>query len=117
MRYRFYGDELQLVQYVITVPANEYQSEMELTAVTEEERDGFLEAYPTAEYTEIDNSGYEWLNGTVWTSQQFQNGELEAAIEMGQAAYEEMKDASNQDKINAMFMLEIAQLKAGVGNE
>lgn len=117
MRYRFYGDEVQLVRYVITVPANEYQSEMEFTAVTDEERDGFLEMYPSAEYTEIDNSGYEWLDGTMWTSEQLKNGELEEAIEMGQEAYEELKNAPTQDEINAMLMLEIAQLKAGVTSE
>lgn len=117
MRYRFYGDELQLVRYVVTVPADEMQSETEYTAVTESERDGFINMFPTAEFTEVDNSGYEWLDGTIWTQEQVAAGEVAKAIELGETAWNEVKDASDQRKINAMLMLEIAKLKAGVNNE
>ena len=47
----------------------------------------------------------------------YKNGELEMAMEMGQEAYEEMLNAPTQDEINAMLMLEIAELKAGGLNE
>ena len=43
--------------------------------------------------------------------------DMEQAIEMGETAYNEMKNAPSQDEINAMLMLQIAELKAGVDSE
>ena len=51
------------------------------------------------------------------TQEQLADGELERAVEMGETAYNEMKNAPSQDEINAMLMLQIAELKAGVGGE
>ncbi len=124
MRYRFYGDLLQLVKYELTVTNKiDYLDETTaettetLTACTDNERDELLKRYPTATVTTVDNTGYEWLDGMQFTQEQLQNGELEQAIEMGETAYNEMKNAPSQDEINAMLMLQIAELKAGVDSE
>lgn len=119
MKYRFYGDELQLIKYELTV-TDDYSGEERscvLTAVSDAERDALLQQYPNAVVTEADNSGYEWLNGMTFTQEQLKNGELEKIIEMGQEAYEEMLNAPTQDEINAMLLLQIAELKAGVLSE
>ena len=124
MKYRFYGDLLQLVKYELTVTnkidypdGTTAETTETLTAVTDTERDELLQRYPTATVTTVDNTGYEWLDGMQFTQEQLQNGELEQAIEMGETAYNEMKNAPSQDEINAMLMLQIAELKAGVGGE
>ena len=124
MKYRFYGDLLQLVKYELTVTNKiDYPDETTaettetLTACTDSERDELLQRYPTATVTTVDNTGYEWLDGMQFTQEQLQNGELEQAIEMGETAYNDMKNAPSQDEINAMLMLQIAELKAGVGGE
>lgn len=124
MKYRFYDDLLQLVKYELTVTNKiDYPDETTaettetLTACTDSERDELLQRYPTATVTTVDNTGYEWLDGMQFTQEQLQNGELEQAIEMGETAYNEMKNAPSQDEINAMLMLQIAELKAGVGGE
>ena len=117
MKYRFYGDELQLVKYEWSVQ-RDYGGEQRTdiyTAATEEEKEGLLMRYPDAVVTKTDNTGYEWLNGMVFTQDQLKAGELDRAIAMGQEAY--TASAMSQDEINAMLMLEIAELKAGVNNE
>lgn len=124
MKYRFYGDLLQLVKYELTVTNKiDYPDETTaettetLTACTDSERDELLQRYPTATVTTVDNTGYEWLDGMQFTQEQLADGELERAVEMGETAYNEMKNAPSQDEINAMLMLQIAELKAGVGGE
>lgn len=124
MKYRFYGDLLQLVKYELTVTnkidypdGTTAETTETLTAVTDTERDELLQRYPTATVTTVDNTGYEWLDGMQFTQEQLQNGELEQAIEMGETAYNEMKNTPSQDEINAMLMLQIAELKAGVDGE
>lgn len=124
MKYRFYGDLLQLVKYELTVTNKiDYPDETTaettetLTACTDSERDELLQHYPTATVTTVDNTGYEWLDGMQFTQEQLADGELEQAIEMGETAYNEMKNAPSQDEINAMLMLQIAELKAGVDSE
>lgn len=124
MKYRFYGDLLQLVKYELTVTNKiDYPDETTaettetLTACTDSERDELLQHYPTATVTTVDNTGYEWLDGMQFTQEQLADGELEQAIEMGETAYNEMKNAPSQDEINAMLMLQIAELKAGVSDE
>lgn len=124
MQYRFDGNKLQLIKYEITAKSiitGTDDTVIELTdthtACTDSERDELLQRYPTATVTTVDNTGYEWLDGMQFTQEQLQNGELEQAIEMGETAYNEMKNAPSQDEINAMLMLQIAELKAGVGGE
>lgn len=132
MKYRFYGDTLQLVRYELEVKHTETvlgedgeTEEKEYTdtmsAVTDSERDALLERYPDATVTEVDNTGYEWLDGLTFTQEQLRNGELEQAIAMGQEAYEAMKTATDQSAINAWFLLKIAELTAELaevkGNE
>lgn len=117
MKYRFYGDELQLVKYIVSViPQEENAEPNEFTAVTEDERDRLLEYYPEAIVTEVDNTGYEWLDGMTFTQKRLKAGEVDKAIEMGEAAYKDMLNMPSQEEINAMLMLEIAKLKAGVNN-
>lgn len=124
MKYRFYGDLLQLVKYELTVTnkidypdGTTAETTETLTAVTDTERDELLQRYPTATVTTVDNTGYEWLDGMQFTQEQLQHGELEQAIEMGETAYNEMKNTPSQDEINAMLLLKIAELKAGVDGE
>lgn len=124
MKYRFYGDLLQLVKYELTVTnkidypdGTTAETTETLTAVTDTERDELLQRYPTATVTTVDNTGYEWLDGMQFTQEQLADGELERAVEMGETAYNEMKNAPSQDEINAMLMLQIAELKAGVDGE
>lgn len=124
MQYRFYGNKLQLIKYEITAKSiitGTDDTVIELTdthtACTDSERDELLQHYPTATVTTVDNTGYEWLDGMQFTQEQLADGELERAVEMGETAYNEMKNAPSQDEINAMLMLQIAELKAGVGGE
>lgn len=115
MKYRFYGDTLQLIKYELSIK-NDDTSQI-MTAVTEQEKADLLSHYPQAIISEIDNTGYEWLDGMVFTQEQLRNGELESIIEMGEAAYNEKLNMPSQEEINAMLMLQIAELKAGVDNE
>lgn len=124
MQYRFDGNKLQLIKYEITAKSiitGTDDTVIELTdthtACTDSERDELLQHYPTATVTTVDNTGYEWLDGMQFTQEQLADGELERALEMGETAYNEMKNAPSQDEINAMLMLQIAELKAGVGGE
>ena len=124
MQYRFDGNKLQLIKYEITAKSiitGTDDTVIELTdthtACTDSERDELLQHYPTATVTTVDNTGYEWLDGMQFTQEQLADGELERAVEMGETAYNEMKNAPAQDEINAMLMLQIAELKAGVGGE
>lgn len=124
MKYRFYGDLLQLVKYELTVTnkidypdGTTAETTETLTAVTDTERDELLQRYPTATVTTVDNTGYEWLDGMQFTQEQLQNGELEQAIEMGETAYNEMKNTQSQDAINAMLLLKIAEMEVAITNE
>ena len=118
------GNKLQLIKYEITAKSiitGTDDTVIELTdthtACTDSERDELLQHYPTATVTTVDNTGYEWLDGMQFTQEQLADGELERAVEMGETAYNEMKNAPSQDEINAMLMLQIAELKAGVDSE
>ena len=124
MQYRFDGNKLQLIKYEITAKSiitGTDDTVIELTdthtACTDSERDELLQHYPTATVTTVDNTGYEWLDGMQFTQEQLADGELERAVEMGENAYNEIKNAPSQDEINAMLMLQIAELKAGVDGE
>ncbi len=124
MQYRFDGNKLQLIKYEITAKntmTGTGGAVIELTdihtACTDTERDELLQRYPTATVTTVDNTGYEWLDGMQFTQEQLQNGELEQAIEMGETAYNEMKNAPSQDEINAMLLLKIAEMEVAITNE
>lgn len=88
MKYRFCGDKLQLVKYVITtVPDAETENPQEYTAADEAERDELLGRFTNAEASEVDNSGFEWLNGMIFTQEQQRNVEVERAAELGEENY------------------------------
>lgn len=112
MKYRFYGDELQLIRYELRISEN-----IVMEASTETEKNELLARYPDAIVTDIDNTGYEWLDGMTFTQEQLRSGELDRAIQMGEAAYMAMKNVPTQEEINAMLLLQIAELKAGGSNE
>ncbi len=112
MRYRFYGDNLQLIRYEVKISENHV-----MEASAEDEKNELLAHYPDAVVTEIDNTGYEWLDGMTFTQEQLRNGEVEKAIQMGEAAYTAMRNAPTQEEINAILLLQIAELKAGGANE
>ena len=124
MQYRFDGNKLQLIKYEITAKSiitGTDDTVIELTdthmACTDSERDELLQHYPTATVTTVDNTGYEWLDGMQFTQEQLADGELERAVEMGETAYNEMKNAPSQDEINAMLMLKIAEMEVAITNE
>ena len=112
MKYRFYGDSLQLIRYEMRISEN-----LVMEASTEAEKNELLERYPDAVITDIDNTGYEWLEGMTFTQEQLRSGELDRAIQMGETAYTAMKNVPTQEEINAMLLLQIAELKAGGSNE
>ncbi len=114
MKYRILGETLQLVRYEITVTYPWSETPSVYTAASDAEKDEFLKRYPDAEVTAVDNTGYEWLDGEIFTNEEVRAGAVEKAIEMGEEAYNEMKNAPTQEQINAMLMLEIAKIKAGV---
>lgn len=119
MKYRFYGDKLQIVKYELTVQ-REYEGKEyteTYTVVTDDEKEQILKQHSDAVIAKIDNTGYEWLDGMEFTQEQLRAGELDRAIEMGQDAYMALKNVPTQDEINAMLMLQIAELKAGGANE
>ena len=119
MKYRFYGDELQLIRYELTIKKSIGDATYDeiIVAASDEERDELIGRYPDAAVAAVDNSGFEWLDGMTFTQEQLRAGELEQAIEMGEDAYTEIRNAPTQEQINAMLMLEIARIKAGVAHE
>ena len=117
MRYRFINDTLQLVRYEITVTQPQNETPSVYTAADDAERDELLRRYPDAVVTTVDNTGYEWLDGIIMSNEEYRAGKLGEIIAMGEEAYTEMKNAPTQEQINAMLMLEIAKMKAGVVNE
>ena len=116
MRYRFYGDELQLVRYEIKYhePWNTDGEPETQTAATEAERDELLERYPEAEVAEIDNSGFEWLDGMIFTQKQQRAGEVEKAIEMGEEEYKQYLMASDPNYQMLELDMRLALLESGV---
>ena len=116
MRYRFYGDELQLVKYEIKYhePWNTDGEPVTQTAVDDFERDELLERYPDAEVAEVDNSGYEWLDGMIFTQEQLRAGELEKAIKMGEDAYKQYLMDSDPNYQMLELDMRLALLESGV---
>lgn len=161
MKYRFYGDELQLVRYELTVtqriegsdnvytyhaaddeekdaylelyPGAEVTGEAEngytitvtehiddreikgtYSAVSDAERDEILERHPDAEIAEIDNSGYEWLDGMKFTQEQLRAGELEKALDMGEEEYKKYLMESDANYQMLELDMRLALLESGV---
>lgn len=98
MQYRFYGDTLQLIKYILrikeeVIAGRENILATTFTAATEDEKIELLQKYPDAIVEEVDNIGFEWLDGLTFTQEQLQNDEVEKAIEMGKMAYFNMLNA------------------------
>lgn len=119
MRYRFYGDELQLVRYEIKYhePWGTDGEPRTQTAADETERDAMLERYPEAEVTEIDNTGFEWLDGMIFTQEQLRAGELEKAIEMGETEYKLWKEESDPEYRVSVLEEALMELASIIGGE
>lgn len=111
------NDITERVDEIEKKPNKRYETTETLTACTDNERDELLKRYPTATVTTVDNTGYEWLDGMQFTQEQLADGELERAVEMGEIAYNEMKNAPSQDEINAMLLLKIAEMEVAITNE
>ncbi len=161
MKYRFYGDELQLVRYEIevtqtikgsdneytyqaadddeknaylelfpgaevtgdaengyTITVTEHIDDREIkdtyTAVDDTERDEILERHPGAVVAEIDNSGYEWLDGMIFTQEQLRAGELEKAIDMGEEEYKKYLMESDANYQMLELDMRLALFESGV---
>lgn len=126
MRYRFYGDELQLIRYELemtetrpfpNIETGEF-GEREYTqiysAASEEEKNELVKHYPNAVVTEIDNAGYEWLDGRIFTQEQLRAGELEKAIELGEEKYAEYLMSTDRDAQMLDMDYRISLLELGV---
>lgn len=113
MKYRFEGEKLRLIKYEITVPSEDGESRI-LDAVSENERDEIIERYPESTVSEVDTTGYEWLDGMTFTQEEQRRGEVENAINMGEEEYE--KYIMNNDPVYQMLELDmrVALLEMGV---
>lgn len=89
MLYQFLGNELQLIQYRIAADVDD--ATMEFYAVDDAAKGEYLSKYPGAEISEIDNTGYEWLDGMEFADPE----DAELAISLGQTAYKEYKQATD----------------------
>lgn len=126
MKYRFYGDELQFVRYELEVTEtrsvpNPETGELEeqefiqvYSATSEEEKNELLQRYPNAVVTEVDNTGYEWLDGKIFTQEQLHSGELEKAIELGEEKYAEYLMSTDRDAQMLDMDYRISLLELGV---
>ena len=126
MKYRFYGDELQLVGYELKVtemhpvlnPETGEFEEQEFTkiysAASEDEKNELLQHHPGAIVTEIDNTGYEWLDGKIFMQEQLRAGELEMAIELGEEKYAEYLMSTDRDAQMLDMDYRISLLELGV---
>lgn len=119
MKYRFLGNQLQFVKYEITTKEtiNGEEESFILTAADEAERDELLKLYPDAEVTEIDNSGFEWLEGMKFTQEQLKAGELEKAIEMGEEGYKIWKEESDPEYRVSVLEDALIELASIIGGE
>lgn len=126
MKYRFYGDELQLIRYELEMTEtrslpNSETGEFEeqefiqvYSAASEEEKNELLQCYPNAAVTEVDNTGYEWLDGKIFTQEQLRAGELEKAIELGEEKYAEYLISTDRDAQMLDMDYRISLLELGV---
>lgn len=107
--------------YTITVTEHIDDQEIKetYTAASEGERDELLERHPEAEVAEIDNAGYEWLDGMTFTQEQLRAGDLERAIELGEAEYKRQKEENDPEyrvKVMEDALLELAAIIGGEDN-
>ena len=109
MKYRFYGDKLELIRYELTLTDGKVYE-----VASETERDELLVRYPNAEVTEVDNTDCEWLDGMTFSQEQQRSGEVEKAIEMGQEAYESYIMDSDPTYQMLELDMRVALLEMGV---
>ena len=119
MKYRFCGDKLQLVKFMLSVKheANEITKEPYVetfNAASEERKEKLLKRYPMATVTEVDNAGYEWLDGKIFTQEQIKNGEVETAIRLGKEEYEKYVMESDPTYQMLDLDLRVSLLETGV---
>ena len=107
---------MQLVRYELAIKRDFGDEEHDeiIGAASESERDELLECYPEAEVSEIDNSGYEWLDGMKFTQEQLRAGELERAVELGEEAYKKYLMESDANYQMLELDMRLALLESGV---
>ena len=86
MKYRFDNNVLRLVKYQLKTISS-IGIPYEFAIINDDEKNNLISEFPNATITEIDNTGYEWLDGKTFTNEQIQSGEVELAIEMGEEKY------------------------------
>ncbi len=119
LKYRFNGDTLRLLKYELTVKRSFGDDEHDeiIRAVSENEKEELLKQYPEAEVAEIDNTGYEWLDGMIFTQEQLRAGELERAIELGEVEYKRQKQESDPEYRVSVLEEALMELASIVGGE
>lgn len=117
MRYRFYGDELQLLRYEIEIKSDPLYENRPIYAASEAEKDEILERHPDSTVTEVDNAGFEWLDGMKFTQEQLRAGELEKAIELGEAEYKRQLEEADPEYRVAVLEEALLELASMIGGE
>lgn len=112
MIYRMYGDTVQLIKYIIKLFDNE--EEVELHVISDKEKNAILNTHPGAVIEEVDNDGYEWLNGMSFSQEQLLNGELERAVELGESGYKEYLMAIDPDAQLVELDYRLSLLELGI---
>lgn len=131
MKWRMYGNEFQLATHIIryteSTPVFDVNAEtpetmeMEELAFSAEElariESQLTERGITYTVTEQDNTGHEWLQGKVFTNQQYLDGLVDKAVELGEVGYytllTENDENAQRDLLIVNMIMEIETLKAG----
>ena len=116
MKYIFTNNILKLVRYRCGA-VNESGDSITYNAVNAEEKNGFLEVFPEAVVEEIDNSGYEWLDGMAFTNEQKHSGEVDKAIKLGETEYAKYVYANDRDAQMLELDYRLSLIELGLGGE
>lgn len=96
------------------LPENSDENYNIMLITSEEEKDAILKAHPDAIVTEVDNSGYEWLDGRNFEESEKTAGLVEKAIELGQEAFEQYLVNTDPNAQMLEVMYRITLLEMGV---
>lgn len=116
MKYKFCNNKLKLVKYICT--ATDIHNEQIIYLATENsEKNNFVTIFPQANIEEVDNNGYEWLDGMEFTNKQRLDGEPIKAIALGKDAYNEYALAINRDAQILDLDYRLSLIELGLGGE